>query len=178
MMPSIRRAGRVDAAPLAEFAARTFADTYAAYNDPEDMAAHITAKYGEAKQAEELVDPTATYLLAEHDGRLAGYAYVRADRMPGGIPMDAPVEVARFYVARDWHGRGVAQSLMDACIAEARRRGGRTLWLSVWQENPRAISFYAKAGFRIVGTTTFRLGSQVQDDHVMAMDLDGAGEAR
>jgi ribosomal protein S18 acetylase RimI-like enzyme len=90
--------------------------------------------------------------------------------------MDAPVELVRFYVVRDWHGRGVAQRLMDACVAEARRRGGRTLWLAVWQENPRAIAFYRKAGFRLAGTTTFRLGSQVQDDDVMAMTIEPASE--
>jgi ribosomal protein S18 acetylase RimI-like enzyme len=174
--PAIRRATRADAAPLAELAARTFAETYAAYNDPGDMAAHLTAKYGEAKQAEELADPAATYLLAELDGRLVGFAYVVADRPPRGIRMDAPVELVRFYVVRDWHGRGVAQRLMDACVAEARRRGGRTLWLAVWQENPRAIAFYRKAGFRLVGTTSFRLGSQVQDDDVMAMTLEQTGE--
>ncbi len=176
MIPSIRRAGRTDAARLAELAARTFAETYAAYNDPDDMAAHLAAKYGEARQAEELADPAATYLLAELDGRLVGFAYVIADRSPRGIPMDAPVELVRFYVVSDWHGRGVAQHLMDACVAEARRRGGRTLWLAVWQENPRAIAFYRKAGFRLAGTTTFHLGSQVQDDDVMAMTLEPAGE--
>jgi len=71
----------------------------------------------------------------------------------------------------------VAEVLMMACVADARRRGGRTLWLGVWQENPRAIAFYRKAGFRVVGMTSFRLGSQVQADHVMVLPLDGAGPA-
>ncbi|MGE5231303.1 MAG: N-acetyltransferase family protein [Deltaproteobacteria bacterium] len=177
MIPTIRRATRADAVPLAELAARTFADTYAAYNDPADMAAHMTGKYGEAKQAEELADPAATYLLAEQDGRLLAYAYVVAGRSPGGIELEAPVELMRFYVVRSWHGRGLAQRLMDACVEEARRRGGRTLWLAVWRENPRAIAFYRKAGFRLAGATVFRLGSQVQDDHVMAMDLEPTGAA-
>jgi len=177
VIPSIRRAAPADAARLAELAARTFAETYAPHNDPEDMAAHITARYSEAKQAEELADPAASYLLAELDGRLVGYAYVAAGRAPGAIPLDPPVGVGRFYVASDWHGLGVAQRLMAECVAEARRRGGRTLWLGVWQENPRAIAFYRKAGFQIVGTTSFRLGSQVQDDHVMALALEGTGSA-
>jgi ribosomal protein S18 acetylase RimI-like enzyme len=175
--PAIRRASRADAGRLAEFAARTFSETYAAFNDPADMSSHLAAKYSEAKQAAEIADPGGTYLLAELDGRLVGYALVVGNRAPDGMALPAPVEVVRFYVASDWHGRGVAQSLMAACIAEGRRRGGGTLWLGVWQENPRAIAFYLKAGFRIVGTTSFRLGSQVQDDHVMAMALHRAGEA-
>ena len=171
MTPGIRRATADDAGPLAELAARTFAETYAAFNDPADMAAHLTARYSEAKQAQELADPVATYIVAEWAGRLIGYAYLVADQAPPGVRLDGPVELVRFYVEGEWHGRGVAQLLMAECVAEARRRGGRTLWLGVWQENPRAIAFYRKAGFGVVGRTAFRLGSQVQDDHVMALEL-------
>jgi ribosomal protein S18 acetylase RimI-like enzyme len=177
MTLSIRPATAADAARVAQFAARTFSDTYAAFNSPEDMAAHLSASYSATKQKNELADPAAAYLLAEEAGRLIGYGYVVLGHGPPGIPLDGPAELVRFYVASDWHGRGVAQVLMTACVADARCRGGRTLWLGVWQENPRAIAFYRKAGFRVVGTTSFRLGSQVQADHVMLLPLDGAGPA-
>ncbi|HEY8104611.1 MAG TPA: GNAT family N-acetyltransferase [Gemmatimonadales bacterium] len=177
MTLTIRRATAADAGRLAELAARTFSDTYAAYNDPADMAAHISARYGEGKQAEELADPASIYIVAELADQLIGYAYLVSQEAPGGVALDAPVEVVRFYVATEWHGRGVAQPLMEECIAEARRRGGRTLCLGVWEENPRAIAFYRKAGFTIVGKTAFHLGSQRQVDHVMAMSLDGPGKA-
>ena len=178
MTSAIRRATLADAGRLAELAARTFADTYGAFNDPADITAHIAAKYGEAKQAAELRDPAATYLVAEADGQLVGYAYLVADQSPGGVVLDAPVELVRFYVAQAWHGRGVAQALMGACVETARARGGRTLCLGVWDQNPRAIAFYRKAGFAIVGSTSFDLGSQHQTDHVMALPLDRAGVAR
>jgi ribosomal protein S18 acetylase RimI-like enzyme len=174
---AIRHATPADATRLAELAARTFSETYAAYNDPADMAAHIAARYGEAKQAEELADSASSYILAELGEQLIGYAYLVADQAPGGLALDAPVELVRFYVASEWHGRGVARPLMEACVAEARRHGGRTLCLGVWEENPRAIAFYRKAGFEIVGKAAFHLGSQHQVDHVMAMSLDGAGKA-
>jgi ribosomal protein S18 acetylase RimI-like enzyme len=174
---TIRRATAADAGRLADLAARTFSDTYAAYNDPADMAAHIAARYGEGKQAEELADPASTYIVVELADQLIGYAYLVSQQAPGGISLEAPVEVVRFYVANQWHGRGVAQRLMDACVAEARRQGGRTLCLGVWEENPRAIAFYQRAGFAIVGKTAFHLGSQRQADHVMAMSLDAPGSA-
>jgi ribosomal protein S18 acetylase RimI-like enzyme len=173
----IRRATPADAARLAELAARTFSETYAAYNDPADMAAHIATRYGEAKQSEELADSTSAYIVAELGDRLIGYAYLVADQAPGGVVLDAPVELVRFYVSSEWHGRGVARPLMAACLAEAQRQGGRTLCLGVWEQNPRAIAFYRKAGFAIIGTTAFHLGSQHQVDHVMAMSLDGVGRA-
>lgn len=172
MTPIIRRAEPIDAARLAAFAARTFSETYAAYNDPADMAQHLGAKYGEAIQAAEIRDPAATYILAEVEGELAGFAFLHFEHGPDGVALERPVELVRFYVAREWHGRGVAQTLMTACVREARQGGAGTLWLSVWQENDRAISFYRKSGFSLVGTVRFKLGSQLQDDHMMTLALE------
>jgi len=42
----IRRARPSDAAALAEFAARTFADAFGAANRPDDLAAHLASSYG------------------------------------------------------------------------------------------------------------------------------------
>lgn len=168
---TIRRAEPDDAARLASFAARTFFETYAAQNDPADMTAHLSARYGPAIQEAEIREPGAVYLLAELDGALVGFAFLRAEYAPRGAALERPVEVHRFYVGREWHGKGHAQSLMAACVEEARRCGGRTLWLAVWQQNARAIAFYRKSGFEIAGTVQFRLGSQLQEDHLMTLAL-------
>jgi ribosomal protein S18 acetylase RimI-like enzyme len=75
-------------------------------------------------------------------------------------------------VARVWHGRGVAQALMDAVLDGARARGGRTLWLGVWERNPRAVAFYQRYGFHRVGEHTFRLGDDEQTDWLLARALE------
>jgi ribosomal protein S18 acetylase RimI-like enzyme len=173
--PTIRPARRADAAALAAFSARTFFDTYAGANDPADMAAHLAAKYSEATQAAEIENPVLVYLLAELDNLLVGFALLHLNHGPDNTELSGPVEVVRFYVAKEWHGHGVAQALMSACVEVASRRGGCTLWLAVWQENARAIAFYRKAGFTVAGRVTFRLGSQLQNDHMMTLALEPAG---
>ncbi len=79
----------------------------------------------------------------------------------------APVELARFYVDRPWHGRGLAQRLMAAVVDAAIQLGGQTLWLGVWEQNPRAIAFYAKSGFLDAGSTDFFVGPDRQTDRVL-----------
>jgi epoxyqueuosine reductase len=175
---TIRLATPADAARLARFGERVFRDTYASQVPASDMALHLEHNYGDAQQSAELRDPRSACLLAEVGGELAGYALLRIGRGPGDEPaLAAPVEIARFYVAREWHGRGVAQRLMAAAAGEARERGGKTLWLTVWTENPRAIAFYRKQGFTPAGTTRFRLGTLLHDDYVMTRDLSGEREA-
>jgi diamine N-acetyltransferase len=168
---TLRHAGPSDAARLAAFAARTFADTFGEHNTAEDMALYLGGTYGAAKQGEEIADPEWATILAEHQGQVAGFAQLRRGPVPVGVSGRAPLELLRFYVDRPWHGRGLARALMHAVEAEARTRGADALWLAVWEHNDRARVFYRKAGFAEVGSKEFVLGTDRQTDRVMAKPL-------
>ncbi|MBA2683939.1 MAG: GNAT family N-acetyltransferase [Gemmatimonadaceae bacterium] len=168
----IRRGTVADASNLSALGTETFTTSFGAQNAPENIALHLAKAFGPGVQERELADPAVTYLIAEMNGRTAGYAQVRASDPPPCITGPAPVEVLRFYVVHEFHGTGVAQALMEACAADARQRGGRTLWLGVWDQNPRAIRFYTKCGYEDVGGQTFMLGDDPQNDRVLARPLD------
>jgi len=163
----IRAGVATDATALAELAARTFRETFAADNRPGDMALHIADAYGASQQQRELVDPQIATLLVEVDGQLAGYAQLRSSVAPACVTGEAPVELWRFYIAQPWQGRGVAQALMRRVEPEAYRRGGRTLWLGVWERNERAKAFYQKHGFLDAGSHVFMLGTDAQTDRIL-----------
>ena len=162
-----------DAPALAAFGARVFAATFGTENDPRDMEAYLAATYGEARQRAELEAEGNSFVIAESDDELAGYAFVRRAPLDVDGFRDEPrsVELVRFYVDPRWHGQGVARGLMDAVVSEARARGAALLWLGVWERNPRAIRFYEKQGFRDVGHHDFVLGRDVQTDRLMAREL-------
>lgn len=167
----IRRASVADAAELAAFAIRTFTDTYGRHNRPDDLCVHLASSFSVPQQTRELCDPAGATLLAHDDDRLAGYAQVRRSRVPSCVAGDRPVELHRFYVDRPWHGGGVSQTLFAAACKAALGLGGATVWLKVWERNPRAIAFYAKAGFVDVGTADFFVGSDRQTDRVLELSL-------
>lgn len=171
MDTSIRKGTAGDAAALAELAARTFLDTYAAYNTPENLAQHLASSFGVPQQAKELADPDLSTLVVEIDGLLGAYAQLRSGETPGCVTGRAPLELWRFYVDKGWHGRGIAQQLMDAVFLEAGRRGAGAVWLGVWEENSRARAFYAKCGFADVGTHIFMVGDDAQTDRVLVRTI-------
>ncbi|HEV2704519.1 MAG TPA: N-acetyltransferase [Pyrinomonadaceae bacterium] len=175
--PLIRLADASDAALLAELGARTFTETFAADNRPEDMAAYLASAFTEARLAEELSDPRATFLIAEIEGRAGAYAKLHAGDAPACVTPDRPIELARLYAAREWLGRGVGEALMRACVEEAQRGAYRTVWLGVWERNWRAQAFYRRWGFREVGSHVFMLGEDVQTDLLMERALDGVDDA-
>lgn len=166
---TIRRAILTDAEMLAELAARTFHDTFAADNGPEDMAAHLNRSFGPVQQLAEISNPDIVTLLAECGGP-AGFAQLRQGAAPKCVSSPRPVELWRFYLDRPWHGTGVAGQLMRAVLAEAAATRATAVWLGVWERNPRAIAFYRKFGFVDVGAHEFRLGNDVQTDRVMVRD--------
>jgi GNAT superfamily N-acetyltransferase len=169
--PAIRQASAGDAELLAELGARTFCETFAADNSPENMAAYLASSFGPVLQATELAEAESLFLIAEVDGIAAGYAKLRPGDAPHGVTDDNPIELVRLYVSREWLGRGVGAALMRACIDEAKRQGHHTIWLGVWEHNDRARAFYSKWNFRDVGRHIFQLGDDPQTDILMERSL-------
>jgi len=167
MSTIIRRGIVTDASALAELAARTFRETFAADNTPDDIALHIARAYGVEQQARELADPDLVTLLMDIDGDLAGFAQLHRGAAPACVDGETPIELWRFYVAQAWHGRGLAQQLMQRVESAAAESGARTLWLGVWERNARAIAYYRKSGFTDVGSHVFVVGSDPQTDRIM-----------
>ena len=169
--PVIRPATVADAALLAELGARTFYDTFAPHCSPEDMTAYLTVAFSPEIQAAELADQSRLFFIAELDGRAVGYAQLHAADAPTCVLGAKPIELARMYVAKEWHGQGVAHALMRVCLDEARGAGYETMWLGVWERNWRAQGFYRKWGFSVVGSHVFPVGSDPQIDLLMERTL-------
>jgi len=153
---------------LAALGERTFYDSFAGDNTSEDMAAYLAASFSPDIQAGKLADPNNIFLIAEIEQAPAGYALLHLGPPPPVVGGACPIEIVRFYSDKPWIGRGVGPALMSACLDLAGEKGCDVIWLDVWEENPRAIAFYRKWGFKVVGTQTFQLGGDLQHDYLMS----------
>ncbi|MBW3572618.1 MAG: GNAT family N-acetyltransferase [Gemmatimonadetes bacterium] len=171
---AIRRAVPADAPVVAELARRTFMDAFGAGSDPHDLALHVARAYGVPQQSAEIAHPGITTLLAEVAGHPAAYTQIRRGQPPQCVRDDDAVEIARFYVDQAWHGRGIAQRLMNAALAHARATGARTVWLMVYEHNHRALAFYARQGFRETGRHGFLFGNTLELDRVLVREVEPA----
>ena len=164
----IRRGTPDDNTLLAEFGRRAFYESFGGDNTPEDMEAYLTVSFGPEIQAEKLADPDVTFLIAEIDQATVGYAQLQFGTTPSAIRGEHPIEIARFYSDKPWIGRGVGPALMSACLDFAEQKECDVIWLDVWEKNPRAIAFYQKWGFEVVGTQLYQVGSDLQHDLLMS----------
>ena len=169
----IRRGTFKDAETLAPLAVKIFNDTFAAnpLNKPEDMRDYI-AEFMSVKAFErELTDKNSLFFIAEIGGEMIGYAKLKESSTEDCVADANPIELCRLYIAHEFHGKGIAEKLMNECFAEATRKNYQTMWLGVWEFNFRAQKFYEKLGFYTVGKHIFQLGSDAQTDLVMERKL-------
>jgi ribosomal-protein-alanine N-acetyltransferase len=85
----------------------------------------------------------ASYLIAETNGQLVGYAGIWVVIDEGHITNIA--------VHPDWRGGGVATMLLMELLETARRKGAKRFTLEMRVSNANAGALYEKFGFRTVG---------------------------
>lgn len=170
---SIREATADDARLLTDLSYTTFWDAFAHHpkNAPDDLAHYMRQAFSIGQIAAELAEPDSTFLIAEIEGKPAGYAKLIVGSLEDGITADRPIELSRLYSHQEYLGKGVGQNLMDACFEFAVSLDHDVMWLGVWEFNPRAQRFYEKNGFRQVGRHIFQLGSDPQTDLLMQKEL-------
>jgi len=157
-------------APLLERLFREgFVATFGHLYAPDDLEAFLAGASVTAWR-EELADPAMRVQIAEEDGVAAGFARIG----PGSLPVEKPpasIELRQLYVLAPWHGTGVARTLMDWALAEARRCGARHMFLSVYVDNQRARRFYQRYGFTQVGSFDFMVGNHADLDLILHLPL-------
>lgn len=163
----IRPARAQDATALAELAAVSFR---AAYADGQQATTerYIADHYGPGKQAAELADHRLLYLVVELESALIGFAMLAYGEGHPDVAASRPIRLSRIYVAPASIGSGIGSRLMERCVEHAGERRHDVIWLSVWEENTRAVVFYDRWGFAAVGEMTFDFAGEPQRDFVMS----------
>ncbi len=168
---TIRRAEVKDANLLAALGGTTIYETYFETDDPEDMAKYIAKYFNPHTIRAELEDKNTKFFIAEINGKAVGYAKLRKGQPAECVKDENIVELHRLYVLEKLTRHGIGRVLMAKCLDEAKADGFDALWLSVFDLNLRAIGFYEKLGFTIVGETGFYYGEKRFSCHVMKKEL-------
>lgn len=125
----------------------------------------FTAPWEEATFRGLMRRPTASLLVAEREGEVVGYSvtWFAADE----------AELGDIAVVPELRGFGLGRRMLEEAVAEARKRGARSLFLEVREANRVARQLYHSAGFEVVGVRKQYYNEPVEDAIVMRLDLDG-----
>ena len=169
MTPAFRLATRSDLPAIAELFERSFCHTFAHLYSAEDLESFLSQFKLEAWR-DEFDDPRFAFFVAEGGPDLIGFVKLGPPALP--VDRNGPaVELRQIYIDPNWVGRGLSGPMMDWAIAEARRREGQELYLTVYVENARARSVYRRYGFVEIGHYAFMVGNHADEDIIMRLTL-------
>ena len=166
---TLRRITLKDVPALSLIAKKTFYDTFTGTCTPADMDNFLNKFYNENTLATEVEDRVMEYFFAEIEGEIVGYILFSNGREDfAEIQGSTALELKRLYVVEAFHGKGIAQQMMQFFLDHAKSQGYDSVFLGVWEHNLRAQKFYHKYGFvKSSHTHDFPIGDTPQTDVYM-----------
>mgnify|MGYP006175914771 FL=1 len=168
---SIAKAELQDIEKLQKIGRQTFFETFSESNSEENMQKYLDEGFSIEKLTTELTDTNAEFYFAVFDAEVIGYLKLNFGESQTELKDNKALEIERIYVSKEFHGKSVGQLLYDKAIEVAKQKNADYVWLGVWEENPRAISFYKKNGFVEFDKHIFKLGDDEQIDIMMKLNL-------
>lgn len=97
---------------------------------------------------QEIADPNCAVLVAEDDGQILGYAFIRWEAASLIELSDARTWLHDIYVSKSARGGGIGKTLLEYAIVTARAMGSSVLMLQVAEKNEFAQKLFARHNFR------------------------------
>lgn len=156
-MTTIQKATPKDYEILTEIGKISFLESQGHCASAEDVAAYINAKYTHEILKEELNNPDNQYYILYHNGQALGYSKIIYNAPHPNIPIQNITKLDRIYLLKEFYGLNLGAELLKFNLELSKKNGQAGIWLFVWVENHRAIRFYEKNGFEIVGRHDFKI---------------------
>ncbi|MCC9065149.1 GNAT family N-acetyltransferase [Flavobacterium piscisymbiosum] len=156
---------------LQKIGRQTFQETFSESNSEENMKNYLEEGFSNEKLTQELTNKDSQFYFATLENEVIGYLKVNFGESQTELKDSKSLEIERIYVSKEFHGKKVGQLLYEKAIQIAKDKNIDYVWLGVWEENLRAISFYTKNGFVEFDKHIFKLGNEEQTDIMMKLKL-------
>lgn len=167
----IKKVALNDIEALQLISRQTFSETFSKENTDENMIKYLEESFSLDKLEAELSETTSLFYFAALNGEIIGYLKLNTGNSQTELQDNKAVEIERIYVLQAYHGKKVGQLLYEKAMEVVQDINADYVWLGVWEENPRAISFYKKNGFAEFDKHIFKLGDAEQTDIMMKKKL-------
>jgi len=167
----ILKVSPIEIETLQEIGKKTFFETFADSNSESDMQQYLESNFSLQKLQGEVDNACSKFFIAWDGTAAIGYLKVNTGLAQTELQENSSLEIERIYVLQDYHGKKVGQLLYEHALQVAIELNKSSLWLGVWENNPRAIRFYEKNGFVAFDTHIFKMGDEEQTDIMMRKSL-------
>ncbi|MBK6772562.1 MAG: GNAT family N-acetyltransferase [Ignavibacteria bacterium] len=97
------------------------------------------------------------YHIIFHNNQPAGYSKIVFNLPHSNIPFENVTKMERIYLLKEFYNLKLGFELFSINIELSKNNNQTGMWLYVWKENLRAVRFYKRAGFKIIGSYDFKI---------------------
>jgi len=167
----IRNAELSDIENLTVLKLQVWIATYATEGIRKEFADYVLSEFTIEKTQNTILDTNLITLIAESDNHLIGCIEIKFNSIDAIPQVKDHPEISVLYVLERFFRVGVGTKLLKEALSIIKKMNFHSAWLSVYYKNERAISFYRKNNFDIIGATFFKMQKNQYENKVMVCNF-------
>ncbi|TYA58883.1 GNAT family N-acetyltransferase [Formosa maritima] len=156
-MNSIIKATLNDAEILSKIGRQAFVESHGMSASEKDILNYVESKFTKAVFETELNDENNVFHILNYNQEPIGYSKIIYNFYQDSIPFKNVTKLERLYILEEFHHLKLGLKLFNFNVTLSKEHEQNGMWLFTWIENHKAINFYNKAGFKIVGSYNFKI---------------------
>ncbi len=170
-MIELVKAGVNDSELIAKLGKQTFIESHGHSASEADIDAFILKYYTTTAVAKEFDDSNVIYHLVKLNTKFVGFSKIEFNSPNENVSEQNITKLARLYLLKECYGKKLGATLFNFNIEVSKAKNEKGIWLHVWVENEKAIRFYKKNGFKVVGEHDYQLSeTHSNPNHVMYLE--------
>lgn len=156
-MISIIKSTIEDSQLLADIGKVSFIESHGKSASTEDIDRYVNEKYNFEAIKHELSDHQNIYHIIYYGTQPAGYSKIVFNSQHSNIQLENVTKLERLYLLKEFYNLKIGHQLFDFNMELSQQNNQTGMWLFVWKENQRALTFYKRKGFKTIGSYDFKL---------------------
>ena len=153
---------------IAEIGKRAFLESHGDSASTKDINDFISKTFNKESVSKEFENRNSIYHIIYFNDKAAGFSKVELNTSNVNVKDIEITKLDRLYLLKEFYGKNLGSGLIDFNIQLSKDNNQKGIWLAVWTENQRAINFYSKKGFKIVGKYNFKISeTHSNPNHIM-----------
>lgn len=156
-MINILKSTEKDAELLAEIGKISFIESHGNSASAEDLNSYVIEKYTTEVFEKDMADAANVYHIIYYNNIPAGYSKIIYNIPHPNVAVQNISKLERIYLLKEFYNLKLGHELLQFNKELSQNNNQAGMWLNVWIGNHRAVNFYLKSGFQIVGSYNFRI---------------------
>ncbi|MGB0887909.1 MAG: GNAT family N-acetyltransferase [Vicingaceae bacterium] len=167
----IKKATITDVQTIIDIGKVAFVESHSTSAPKEVLAHYLNQNFTVEKVKQELADTNNSFHIIYHNNVPAGFSKICFSAEHPNIQLKKVTKLERLYLLKEYYGLKLGYQLFQFNVQLSKKQNQTGVWLFVWTENHRAVRFYKKTGFKIVGKHDFEISeTHSNPNHQMLLE--------